>query len=284
MRYIRTRNSGVEKYVAEVSPARIAGSRQLNAIWWAFVQHWKQLWVPGSILGLAVSAAGPGIVVGYIAGQDTNAAATSYAFFGVALSMVWNWGVFRTGWSMANEHAAGTLDLLMTTRTPVALIMLGKALAIMTFSSLSGAVAFFAAVGISRQLPSPEDAVLFLLAGSTALASVIVTCFLFAPFSFLVGVRGGFFNALMPFGCLVSGFLHPVGILPFSLELISRLLPTAWAMQAVVDSIEGEGSRGSILLDLTVAFGLNAALLVLACLLFVKAEQRVRVSGSLGSI
>jgi hypothetical protein len=55
-------------------------------------------------------------------------------------------------------------------------------------------------------------------------------------------------------------------------------------MQAVVDSVQGEGSSSAILLDLTIALGLNLALLALACLLFVKAEQRVRVSGSLGSI
>jgi len=99
-----------------------------------------------------------------------------------------------------------------------------------------------------------------------------------------MGARGGFFNALMPFGSVVSGFLYPIDVLPGSLEAVARLMPTAWAMQAVVDSINSSASELNIVLHLLASLGLSALLFLVAWLLFVKAEQRVRVSGSLGSI
>ena len=240
--------------------------------------------MPSALFGPVVSAIGPGVVLGYVAGRGENQTALSYVFIGAALSMVWNLGIFRTGWSLSNEHSMGTLDLMMTTRTPLALIMLGKALAIMAFVAIGGVVAFVIVLAMSQRTPELDNAALFLISGGTALIAVIATCFVFAPFSFVAGVRGGFFNALMPFGSVVSGFLYPIGLLPASLEAVARLLPTAWAMQAVVDSTEGSASMGAIALELLISLGLSAALLALAWWLFIKAEQRVRLSGSLGSI
>jgi ABC-type uncharacterized transport system permease subunit len=242
------------------------------------------MFVPSALLGPVVSAIGPGVVLGYVAGRSENETAMSYVFVGAALSMIWNLGIFRTGWSLSNEHSIGTLDLMMTTRTPLALIMLGKALAIIAFVSIGGIVASSIVLAMSGRTPELDNAVLFLLSGGTAMAAVIATCFVFAPFSFVAGIRGGFFNALMPFGSVVSGFLYPIGLLPGSLEAVARLLPTAWAMQAVVDSTEGRASTGTIALELLISLGLSALLLGLAWWLFIKAEERVRVSGSLGSI
>jgi ABC-type multidrug transport system permease subunit len=256
----------------------------MRALGASFRQQWRQLFVPSSLIGPVVSAAGPGIVLGYVAGRAENPTALSYVFVGAALSMIWNLGIFRTGWSLANEHSAGTLDLLMTTRTPLALVMLGKALAISAFAAIGGVVAFLLVLAVAGQTPPIAGALLFLASGCCALVAVIALCFVFAPFSFIAGVRGGFFNALMPFGSVVSGFLYPIGLLPASLEAIARLLPSAWAMQALVGSIEGGTSRGTILLQLGVSLSLSAALLLLAGYLFGVAERRVRLSGNLGSV
>jgi ABC-2 type transport system permease protein len=256
----------------------------VTAVLRSFQQQWKQMFIPSGVLTQVLSAVGPAVALGYVAGLADNPTAVSYVFVGAALSATWTMGVFRTGWSLANEHSWGTLDLLMTTRTPVALIMLGKTLGIIAFVAIGGVVAFAVVLGVSRQAPAVDDAALFLASACVALVSLIALCFVFAPFSFLAGVRGGFFNALMPLGTVVSGFLYPIDVLPRSLEVVARLLPTAWAMQAVVDSIDGGASSATILLHLAVALALSAALIALACLLFVEAEQRVRLSGNLGSV
>jgi ABC-type multidrug transport system permease subunit len=257
---------------------------QANALLHAFQQELRQLLTPSAVVSPVIGALGPAVVIGFIAGRSDNLTAISYVFVGASLSILWNNGIFRTGWSLAEEHNAGTLDLMMTTRTPVVLIMLGKALAIIAFASLAATVTFFVVLGISGRVPPVDNAALFLLSGIVALAAVIVSSFFFGPFSFLAGVRGGFFNAIMPFGAVVSGFLYPIDVLPASLEVVARLLPTAWAMQAVVDSLEGGVSDGTVLLDLAAALALSALLLAVSFALFLKVEQRVRLSGSLGAV
>ena len=257
---------------------------QWRALRQAFHQQWRQMLVLNGIISPVIGALGPAAVIGYIAGRSDNPTAISYVFVGASLSILWNNGIFRTGWSLAEEHNAGTLDLMLTTRTPVALIMLGKALSIIAFASIAGIVTFFVVLGISRQVPPVDNAALFLISGLVALGTVIVSSFFFAPFSFLAGVRGGFFNAIMPFGAVVSGFLYPIDVLPASLEAVARLLPTAWAMQAVVHSIDGSASGLMVVIDLFVAVGLSILLLVVSFLLFLKVEQRVRLSGSLGAV
>ncbi|HEU0075070.1 MAG TPA: ABC transporter permease [Dehalococcoidia bacterium] len=256
----------------------------VNALRYAFLQQWRQMFVLSGIVSPMIGALGPAAVIGYIAGRSDSVTAISYVFVGASLSIMWNNGIFRTGWSLAEEQSAGTLDLMMTTRTPVALIMLGKALAIMAFAAVAGIVTFFVVLGISSQVPPVDNAALFLASGIVALIAVVVSSFFFAPFSFLAGVRGGFFNAIMPFGAVVSGFLYPIDLLPGSLEAVARLMPTAWAMQAVVDSLDGSASDLAVVIDLAVALALSAVLLTVSFLLFIKVERRVRLSGSLGTV
>jgi ABC-type multidrug transport system permease subunit len=284
VRYIRTRYLEGQAQSDTTREVSLPGVwLQLNALRHAILQQWRQMLAPSAIVGPVLGALGPAAVIGYIAGRSDNATAVSYVFIGAALSILWNNGIFRTGWSLAEEQSAGTLDLMMTTRTPVALIMLGKALAIIAFASLAGLVTFFVVLGISSRVPPVDSAALFLVSGVVALLAVIVSSFFFAPFSFLAGVRGGFFNAIMPFGAVVSGFLYPVDVLPGSLEAVARLMPTAWAMQAVVDSLDG-GSLASVGVDIAAALALSVLLLAVTFLLFLKVEQRVRLSGSLSSV
>jgi ABC-2 type transport system permease protein len=254
----------------------------VRAVRASFVQQWKQMFFVESIVSPIIGALGPAIVVGWIAARSGNATAVAYVFLGASLSMIWNTGIFRTGRSLANEHVLGTLDLLMTTRTPLAVLMFGKALAVICFGGINGAVTFGVVLAFAGHVPPIDNVALFLVAGLTAILAVVVSSFFFAPFSYLVGVRGGFFNAIMPFGAVVSGFLYPIDVLPRSLEAVARCLPTAWAMQALVDSIESGPSDLRIAGDLAAAMALSAALLALSYVLFVKAERRVRVTGSLG--
>ena len=237
-----------------------------------------------SIASPVIGALGPAIIIGWVAGQSGNATAMAYVFIGASLSMMWNTGIFRTGRSLANEHLLGTLDLLMTTRTPLAVLMFGKALAVIAFGAINGAVTFGVVLAFTQRAPSIDNVGLFLAAALMALLAVVVSSFLFAPLSYLVGVRSGFFNAIMPFGAVVSGFLYPIDVLPGWLEAVARCLPTAWAMEAAVHAIEASASDLRVLADLGAALALSVVLLAVAYGLFSKAERRVRVTGDLGSL
>lgn len=109
MRYTRTRYVGQGQQPTLLTPRLPAAAPYVNAVLRSFAQQWKQMFVPSGLFGPVISAVGPGIVFGYVAGRGDNPTAVSYVFVGVALSMIWNMGIFRTGWSLANEHSMGTL-------------------------------------------------------------------------------------------------------------------------------------------------------------------------------
>jgi ABC-2 type transport system permease protein len=250
----------------------------------SFRQQWKRTFTPGDMFFPILSATGPALAAGWVVGNSDNAVAVSYVFVGASLMAVWTLSVFYTGWSLADEHAQGTLDLLITTRTPLVLIMFGKALGIAAWMLPSAVTSFLIVLAFSNRVTPVEEPVLLLVSGLLALASVIAFSFIFAPIGFLMGARGGFFNALMPLGTVLSGFLYPIDILPAGLELAARLLPAAWAMDAVVRSVNGTGETWRVVVDWAVASGLIAVLAILSVAAFQAAEKRVRVAGSLGTI
>ena len=67
--------------------------------------------------------------------------------------------------------------------------------------------------------------------------------YLFAPLFVLVKGRPGFFNALLPLGTALSGFLYPISQLSSEAQIVAHILPTSWAMDGVIRSVrEGESA------------------------------------------
>src|SRR3990170_9034963 len=102
----------------------------LRAMRASFHQRWKELINLWAFMVPIAGAMGPAITIGWVVGRGDNPAAISYIFIGISLWVMWAVGLLRTAFSLANEQWAGTLDLMMTTPTPLFLIMLGKTLAI----------------------------------------------------------------------------------------------------------------------------------------------------------
>jgi len=253
----------------------------MRAVRAAFRQQWReQLTLQGTLAPL-LSATALAIGVGWIVGRSENPAALSHVFVGVPLMGLWQMGVFRTGWVLESERFQGTLDLMLTTRTPVYVVVFAKTLAIMASQAVTAGLALVILFAFAGEFVS-VDSVPYLFASSLlAIGGVVACSFVFAPFVFLVGGRGGFFNAIMPLGTVLSGFLYPTGLLPPVFEAMARLLPTSWAMEGVVRATRGSGTSVDLATDLAVAGVLICAYLALAAVLFRKAEERVRISGSL---
>jgi ABC-type multidrug transport system permease subunit len=228
-----------------------------------------------------LTALGPAIGAGWVVGKSGNEIAISYVFVGSALMAMWTLGMFYTGWSLASEHFQGTLDLLITTRTPLFFIILGKSLAIFAWQMPAAIVSFLVVLAFSGGAPAIADTGLLFISALVAVVAVVAFGFIFAPLSFLGGARAGFMNALMPLGAAISGFLYPIGVLPDSLEAFARCIPSAWAMEAVVRSVEG-GDTSRIIVAWFISLALVGAYLAATAGLFRVAEARVRVTGNLG--
>ena len=270
------------------SPSRfdkyeIVMTGNLYGVWGAFLNQWKVIIRTSNHLNFLIQAVPTAYVIAWVADRSDNSAVLALVLVGVPLMVVWQGSVFRMGWSLSIEIPMGTLELTLATRTPLALIMLGKALAITVFIILSSLVAFLVVVAVFRELLDIADVGLFIPSLGIALFCLFSGAFIFAPLTVWVRGRPGFFSAIMPFGVAFSGFLYPVSLLPDTLEPLSWLLSTSWAMRAVISSIEGGGSMADIAGYWTVAILISIAYWGLTLLLFKKVVARVRATGALGT-
>jgi ABC-2 type transport system permease protein len=252
----------------------------LRAMRFSFYQQWKLTFTPYDLSFPVLTALAPAIGAGWVVGRSENPIAISYVFVGAALMSMWTLGVFYTGWALANEHLSGTLDLLMTTRTPVVLIVFGKALAILTWQLPASVASFLIVLAFAKSTTSIEEPLLLWFSGLLATVAVVAFSFLFAPIGYLTGARNGWFSALMPLGSAISGFLYPIGLLPGALEVVAKCIPSAWAMEAVVKSVNGTATS-EVLIDWSLTALLIAVYLLVTVQLFRIAEFRARKTGSL---
>jgi|SRR5918996_2146229 ABC-2 type transport system permease protein len=252
----------------------------LRAMRFSFHQQWKLTFTPYDLSFPVLTALAPAIGAGWVVGRSDNPVAMSYVFVGAALMSMWTLGVFYTGWALANEHFQGTLDLLMTTRTPVVLIVFGKALAILAWQLPASVASFLIVLAFARGDTSVAEPALLLLSGLIATVAVVAISFIFAPIGYLTGARNGWFAALMPLGSAISGFLYPIGLLPAAVEAVAKCIPSSWAMEAVVKSANGT-STSAVLTDWALTFLLIAGYLVVTVVLFRIAEDQARRTGSL---
>ena len=77
--------------------------------------------------------------------------------------------------------------------------------------------------------------------------------------------------------------LYPVRLLPDSVEPIARFIPTSWAMESVMRSMQTGSLSMRMAGDWAVTLALTLLFLALTYLMFRVVERRVRVDGSLGT-
>ena len=249
----------------------------------AFIQHWQHTARRSELLFNSLNQVALVVTLGWIASRGTDESAVAVVAVGVVLLVLWRAAVFQLGFLVVDANNAGTLEMEIIARAPVALLMLGKTLAAAAFYGSLGMAAAVTVVLVSAWVgaspPEVARAAWFAAGVPVAIVAVVSLAFIFGPLTFVVGGKPGFFNAIIPAGIVLSGFVHPVALLPWPVEVLSRLLPTAWAMEALQFALNGEAEAWRIGLGWCVALVLSAATLVLSAWLFAIAERRVRRVG-----
>jgi ABC-type multidrug transport system permease subunit len=254
---------------------------QLRAIAAAFLQQWK---VSVSNIGSMAQVLGiipPAIVVAWVARQSNDPAVLTYVSVGVPLMAIWNGVIFNVGWSLNRELSSGTLGFVIISRTQMMTVLIGKTLAQIAISTPVAVIGLVIMLLVSFQVPLVAEIGLLVFSLLLMAIALVVTSLLFAPLTVLVGGRGGFFNAIMPFGVVLSGFYFPIDRLPVALQVIARILPTSWAMNGVWQSIQGVESWGLIVSTWGMCLITSAAVFGITYLLFQIVEKRIRTTGSL---
>jgi ABC-type uncharacterized transport system permease subunit len=253
-----------------------------RAAWSAALLQWRLSSTRGGWLSSLLSVIATVVVVGWLVGNGGTPVAVSYAAVGLFLMTVWGWTAFRGGWALSLEVQSGTLEMTMTSRTPLSLVLLGKLLVFVPLSVPLAVVSATIVFAIARTAPEAAHWPLLVVAVLATLVGIVAMSYFLSPLTVLVGGRGGFFNAIMPFVIVFSGFLAPVDAFPDALTAIAWLLPCYWGMEAVHEAIAPGHALEQVLGDVGVSLCVSAAWLWLALVLFRVVERRVRVTGALG--
>ncbi|MBA7673774.1 hypothetical protein ES703_81978 [subsurface metagenome] len=220
-------------------------------------------------------------VLAWVALQSKSALAFALISIGTCFMIMWNSAVARVGRSTGEEIERGIFHINLLSKTPVSVIMLGKAISYMTFTAISGTSAFLVILAVTRKLPEVGNLPALIVSTLIAMFAMISVSLIFAPLAVLADRRGGFFNAILPFGAMFSGFLYPISVLPNAFQVIARMLPTPYAMDGIIRSIQGQESIWGIIGNWGTSLGLSLLFLFVAYFLFKLVESRIRITGVL---
>lgn len=252
-------------------------------MWAATVQQWKITMTGVGGLALNLMALPMVILFAWIAQKNADISVLTYLMVGAPLMTIWNGGVFRVGWSLNGEIFSRTMDFVFTSRTPMLVVLAGKALAQMLYGIPAAIIAFGAMFAIVRTLPEVASPALLAVSILITIAAITITSLVFAPIMVLMGGRAGFFNAILPFGAVMGGFLFPIDRLPAFFEVVAHFLPTSWAMKGVWLSIQGAESAWDVISMWLMCILASVFIFVVTYLLFKVVEKRIRITGVLGT-
>ena len=223
------------------------------------------------------------IVLAWIARASERAEVVTFMFFGAFLIVVWNFVVARMGASYAQEWWLGTFDFNMISRTPMVTILVGKIMSYAVFGPFLGLSGFLIVVVISERTVSIPNPVALAISLVSAMVAMVAVGFISAPLSVLAGGRHfNYFELVRPLVMIFSGLIFPVALMAPALQIIARGLPTSWAMDGILHSVNVTTPSDSIVESWAPALLGSLIYFGITYLLFKKAEARVRLTGVFG--
>lgn len=253
---------------------------QWQALMASVVQQWRQINFSFGNLGFSLATIPMAIVFTWIAMQRSDSEVLSYLSIGLPLMTVWSGVAFRIGYTLTTELSSQVLQYVYISRTPVIVVSLGKALAQVLWGLPTGVISFVVIFLMTRALPDVSNPAALMISLILVVIGITIASLFFSPMMVLVGGRGGFFNTIIPFGLVLSGFLFPIDRLPVALKVLARLMPTSWAMDGVRLSLGAGGSWA----ELSTAWGLCLLTSVflggVTYVMFRVVERRIRITGT----
>ncbi len=183
--------------------------------------------------------------------------------------------------ALVSAQASGRLEVLLLTRTPFPVMVLGWTLYPFIRATLGIAmyiVAGFLLIGISFSDANPAPALLTLV-----LIMIVMGSIGLISAAFLVVFKQGdpFTGLFLLTGALLAGTVYPVSVLPSWLLTISQMFPQTHALEAVRMTMLKGYSFGDVSTDLGVLLIYAVLLLPLSIVIFRVALRRAKKEGSL---
>jgi ABC-type multidrug transport system permease subunit len=248
-----------------------------------FKKELKQEAVNANQWYMVAGSAATSAALGWIVSQSGRVSVLAYLCVGVALISFWRGTVAISGWALSNELSGKTLDFTLISRSPLPVVLYGKIIAQLVYELPGGIISALSVLLVVRQIPQVIMPAYLPFSVLLAVAGLLILTSFLADLVILVGGKSGFFMGIVPFGAVLSGFILPVYQLPPGLEVVARLLPTSWAMDAVWLSVTGTDSVWLIWGNWAVAVVLSAVWFYITLRLANVVEKRIRVKGTIGA-
>jgi ABC-type multidrug transport system permease subunit len=252
----------------------------IYAIMAAFRQHWKNttanMWSLSFFFGSVPQIA----VFGWIAVQNPDPRVLAYLSVGAPFGTIWNSVFFGIAGSLSSEIWNGTVEFTMISRTSMLTALFGKSLAMMVFGIPVGIIASTTMLVVARQIPQINNIPLVFVSMVFIFIGLTATGLIMAPIIALArGRTAGMFTTFLPIIVAFSGFMYPVSALPTGLAVVAHILPSAWAMDSIMQAIMGPASAWAVISGWLFSLLLSAFLLVVTYFLFKIVERRLRITG-----
>ena len=222
------------------------------------------------------------ITYAWLAIQSNNSDLLTHILVGAPMIAVWATMSLQLGQLLDSEIWNRTFIFVLISRTAIPVVMLGRMLGEVIMHIPTAILSVSIVLILAPQIPSIASPGFFALSVVVAVISLVSTTMIFAPFVVMVRGRAGFMSIFILAGIVLGGFLYPIDRLPMAFGIVSRVLPTSWAMSSVWESVGGVSPWSSIALKWATSLLMSLTYLVSSYLLFKVIRKRITVSGTLG--
>lgn len=185
--------------------------------------------------------------------------------------------------SIQQSQNDGTLEILLSTATPLPTLLTGTLVVPMLFSLVEGAIYLVLGALVADLVLSPVR----LLVAALLLVLTLTTFAAFGILSATVIVltkRGDPFAGLvLQASNLLGGAMFPVTVMPEALQAMSRLVPAFYGLRGVREMLLTRGPLSAVLPDLLALAAFSVVLLPTCLWLLSRALRVARVTGTLGN-
>ncbi len=252
----------------------------LRAVFAAFLQHWKNTTANFWSLSFFIASVPQVAIYAWIAIQNPDPGILGYLIIGAPLFAIWHSVFFGIAASLSSEIRNGTIEFTMISHTSMLVVLFGKALAMMVFGIPVGIISVATMLIVARQTPEIASYPLVIISLIIIFIGLAATGLVMAPVIALArGRTSGMFTPFLPLIVTFSGFLFPISNLPPWLAVVSRIVPSSWAMDSVLQAVKGPDSAWAVVSGWIYCLLLSSALLAITFLLFKLVEKRLRITG-----
>ena len=162
----------------------------LYALAGSFRQQWKVSLSSQQHLDWLLGILPQIFIVLWMAGQSDDRTVFDYVAVGSLFWVLWTMTVFRIGSSLTDEFYEGTLEAGLTSRTPLMLIILGKAAAVMVLSLIASTLVMVVVLVVLQHWIDIASIPLLIVSAGFVTLALFATGFIFAPAMVLLQGRG----------------------------------------------------------------------------------------------